>query len=354
MDISSRLSISYYKEIATINESHKVFLVQHQKTGQIYIKKILDIYNKNVLQELSTSPVCGTPRIIKFCEDHDKLILIEEYISGTPLSEVIKNHSLTPAIITKILLQLCDTVASLHSLNPPIIHRDIKPTNIIITSFNYPVLIDFNAAKNYDTNSTNDTVLLGTQGYAAPEQYGFGSSSPQTDIYSLGILLKEMVDSLTEKTNMFGSIIEQCTQINPADRYQTVSALKNDLVSFCESNTTKKTRKHPINYLPPGFRTRTPWKMLLASLSYLMIFWLSLTMEIKDVSIASAWVERVTCLIMLLAIIAGTFDYCGIQQIMPICKHKNRMIRYIGIFILDTIFATITLVIMSIIFEFFP
>ena len=79
---------------------------------------------------------------------------------------------------------------------PAIIHRDIKPSNIIITAYNRAVLLDFNAAKYYSCQSTEDTVLLGTQGYASPEQYGFGSSSPQTDIYSMGILFRELLNSI--------------------------------------------------------------------------------------------------------------------------------------------------------------
>ena len=92
---------------------------------------------------------------------------------------------------------LCNILEALHSMTPPIIHRDIKPSNIIITSYNYAMLLDFNAAKQFSGQNESDTVLIGTPGYAAPEQYGFGSSSPKTDIYSLGIVLREMLDRIT-------------------------------------------------------------------------------------------------------------------------------------------------------------
>ena len=88
----------------------------------------------------------------------------------------------------------------------PIIHRDIKPSNIMITEQNHVVLLDFNAAKLYTNASTNDTVLLGTKGYAAPEQYGFGSSSPQTDIYAIGVLIKEAADHMTNVPERLFSI----------------------------------------------------------------------------------------------------------------------------------------------------
>lgn len=83
------------------------------------------------------------------------------------------------------MIMLCNILNALHSMTPPIIHRDIKPSNIIITSYNYAMLLDFNAAKQFSGQNESDTVLIGTPGYAAPEQYGFGSSSPkQTYILS--------------------------------------------------------------------------------------------------------------------------------------------------------------------------
>lgn len=94
------------------------------------------------------------------------------------------------------MYDLCEILEKLHSVTPPIVHRDTKPSNIIITNYEHVVLLDFNAAKYFADTDTADTILLGTKGYAAPEQYGFGSSTPQTDIYALGILLKELVKSL--------------------------------------------------------------------------------------------------------------------------------------------------------------
>lgn len=127
---------------------------------------------------------------------------------------------------------LCNILEALHSMTPPIIHRDIKPSNIIITSYNYAMLLDFNAAKQFSGQNESDTVLIGTPGYAAPEQYGFGSSSPKTDIYSLGIVLREMLGSITPVPDIapilhrLNLIAERCTQMTPAARYQSVVELK--------------------------------------------------------------------------------------------------------------------------------
>ena len=195
MDLDQRLAISYYKPIAAINEPHHVYLVQHQETKKIAIKKVLDVYNLAVYAELYRNPIAGTPQIINYYEEAGQLTVIEEYISGTSLQDKISHTDIAPNDMLQYMLDLCTILEQLHLHNPAIIHRDVKPSNVIITSYNRAVLLDFNAAKYHTAAKDSDTILLGTQGYAAPEQYGFGQSSPQTDIYSIGILLKEMAEA---------------------------------------------------------------------------------------------------------------------------------------------------------------
>ena len=79
VEISQRLSISYYKVVATINEPHKIYLVQHQETGKFFVKKILDVYSIDVYRYLREHPIQGIPQVIDFYEDNSTLTLIEEY-----------------------------------------------------------------------------------------------------------------------------------------------------------------------------------------------------------------------------------------------------------------------------------
>lgn len=303
--------MSDYKIISALNEEHKVYLVQSALSGNIYVQKILDVYNIRVYEYLYRNPVAGIPRLINYYEDGNQLIVIEEYISGTSLQEKIDNSDLSVSDIRSYMIMLCNILEALHSMTPPIIHRDIKPSNIIITSYNYAMLLDFNAAKQFSGQNESDTVLIGTPGYAAPEQYGFGSSSPKTDIYSLGIVLREMLGSITPVPNIapilhrLNLIADRCTQMTPAARYQSVAELKNAVSqsyypaqhstsaagnssqyahhNHDNTNNTANadTAKRAIHdsasrFIPPGFRTRTPWKMLLSSVAYLFIIWLCL------------------------------------------------------------------------------
>ena len=233
MNLSDRLSVSYYKTIAPINESHKVYLVRHQETGRLFVKKILDIYSIEIYKELQQHPVEGIPRIIAACEEDGKLTVIEEFISGTTLRDKIEsaeppNDPLSVSLIGSYMIQLCDILERLHSLDPPVIHRDIKPSNIMITGFDNIVLLDLNAARYYSgvPDQEADTKLLGTHGYAAPEQYGFMESRPQTDIFSVGRTLKDAVDALPYRDHTFDAVIERCTQMDPSKRYASAGALK--------------------------------------------------------------------------------------------------------------------------------
>lgn len=337
MDYAGRLAISYYNTIATINSSHKIYLAQHRETAKIYIKKILDIYNPDIYKYLMEHHITGIPQLYNVYEENGQLTLIEEFISGRSLQEIIDARTLTLDLIIRFVSELCDILEKLHILTPPIIHRDIKPSNIIITPCCHVVLIDFNAAKFLTDTSDHDTVLLGTKGYAAPEQYGFGFSTPQTDIYALGILLQELSSALSVKTNIFDTLISKCTKMNPSDRIQTVQELKIEIEKLQKDNNVghNAADSQRKGLAPPGFRTRTPWKMFTASIVYLFIFWTCLSMEVKDITVFHLWLERITSLFIMLSIVFCCFNYCNVQRFISLCTNKHPFMRCIGIVILN-------------------
>jgi tRNA A-37 threonylcarbamoyl transferase component Bud32 len=324
-----------YKTIATLNGDHNVYLVQKENDTKIYVKKELDVFNAEVYAYLFSNPIEGIPQIINYYEENNRLIVIENYISGTSLENRLHSDDLSLEEILRYMNDLCVTLEKLHSAKPAIIHRDIKPSNIIITEFGRAVLLDFNAAKLYSPSATEDTVLLGTQGYAAPEQYGFGSSSPQTDIYSLGILFKEMLTSANIQNEYYNAVISRCTQLEPGKRYQTISDLRQALLSSTQVNPSSKKSTGILRYALPGYRTLTPWKMLLATAYYLFFAWICTYMQINDTYGAKLWFERFYVYLILVVLPMSTFNYLGIHRAMPLCSNKYRIVRYIGVLILD-------------------
>lgn len=354
MDYSHRLSISYYKTIATINESHKIYLVQHQENKKFFVKKILDVYSIDVYRYLKDYPVKGIPRIIDYCEEDNTLILIEEFISGTTLREKIETQALTKNLIGKYMIGICDILQNLHSHTPPLIHRDIKPSNIMISDFDNVILLDFNAAKyqSGQENRESDTVLLGTQGYAAPEQYGFGESSPQTDIYSVGIVLKEAVLSSIPNDKTFDPIIDKCTQMDPGKRFHSVKELKRAINRAIGGEKIPDESDEPVyKFLPPGFRTLKIWKMIIALPVYALITYITIGMKVEgSYSSGSIWTARLYLFLGFIINILIICNYMDIQSHFAPCRSRNLLIKLLGIIGL-MIAATLSLTILVILIE---
>lgn len=354
MDYTIRLALSYYKTIATLNEPHNIYLVQHQETNKIYVKKVLDIYNKEIFIRLYNNPITGIPKIIDLFEIDNQLIVIENFISGCSLQEKIDAKELTKESIYEYMDELCSILEQLHNFTPPIIHRDIKPSNIIITEHNHLILLDFNAAKYLTNKNENDTVLLGTKGYAAPEQYGFGSSTERTDIYALGIILKEMVSSISSNIYEFNNIILKCSQINPYDRYYSVTQFKEALNKVRYPNCSKERKPLTLkSFILPGYRTLTPWKMIVATLGYLCIISLTPSLNVDNAGKLEVYVDRFYFLLIMLSIVFCCFNYMDIRSYFSLSKHKNRFLRYIGIFILNIAIIFILLLQMTFISDIF-
>ncbi len=136
------------------------------------------------------------PRIYDhFCEN-GRWYLVMDFIEGETLEERLSrmpNGQLPLAEVLRLGIQLCNVLGYLHSRQPPIIFRDLKPANIMLTGDGHLYLIDFGIARLFKPGQSKDTTALGSAGYAAPEQYGKAQSTPQTDIYALGATLHQLV-----------------------------------------------------------------------------------------------------------------------------------------------------------------
>ncbi|WP_339202331.1 serine/threonine-protein kinase [Paenibacillus sp. FSL P2-0322] len=133
------------------------------------------------------------PRIVDFFEHPPSgaVYLVMDYIEGITLEAYMKGYQgyIPQEQIVPFALQLLDVLDYLHTRQPPVIYRDLKPTNIMLTPEMEFILIDFGIARSYKAEVDQDTVKLGTVGFAAPEQYGAGQTDARSDLYSLGALL---------------------------------------------------------------------------------------------------------------------------------------------------------------------
>ncbi len=208
-------------------------------------------------------------------------------------------------------------------------------------------LLDFNAARFYNGSGGEDTVLLGTRGYAAPEQFGFGESVPQTDIYAVGVLLREPVSVCAQPAPHLEKITARCMQLNPQDRYPSAAALRDALTGVPQNVPCAKGLYARKAFLPPGFRTGNIWKMLFALLGYAFILYFSLSTDFERVFGAAETAERVFSLIAFLYLIFATCNYCNMQRIMPLCKSRKLPLKIIGVILLDVIGFVLILYLMA-------
>ena len=132
------------------------------------------------------------PRIYNAFNENGRSYLVMDFIEGKTLFQLLKESGNRPLPVMQVLdyaRQLCDVLAYLHQQRPAIIFRDLKPTNVMVTSNGHVYLIDFGIARFFKEGQAQDTMFLGSPGYAAPEQHGSAQTNPRSDLYSLGATL---------------------------------------------------------------------------------------------------------------------------------------------------------------------
>lgn len=191
------------------------------------------------------------PRVVDVIEDEDSIFIVRDYIEGETLETIVRMYGAQPADkVIKWGKQMCSVLGYLHSQNPPLIYRDMKPANVILKPDETIKFIDFGIMRTYKPNQSSDTCCLGTKGYAAPEQFGGSQTDGRTDIFGLGMTMFRLVTGLnpTEPPYEIGPIclvnpnlpkgleyiISKCTRPNPAERYQSCDELMADLNNYLE------------------------------------------------------------------------------------------------------------------------
>ena len=210
------------------------------------------------------------PRIVDIINQEGVIYVVMDFIEGETISDRLKKEGAQPQeLVIEWGLQLASALDYLHNMNPPVIYRDMKPSNVMIKPEGGVKLIDFGTAKEYDVENNADTTALGTRGYAAPEQFGDSkgrgiyNTDERTDIYNLGATLYHIVTGMNPceppyeirpirewnpaLSSGLEKILLKCTQADPKDRYQNCSELMYALEHYNElDDAYKKKNKHKM------------------------------------------------------------------------------------------------------------
>lgn len=319
------------------NEYKKIELVE--KNEKLFVRKqFFQHDNKAIYEWLKMRAYPHFPKIYEINNMENGFEIIEEYLDGELLRDLIPIDDIH--VVGRYAYQLSEALLFLHKRK--IVHRDLKPDNIIVVNGHIKV-IDFDIAKNINKEKKMDTHVLGSLGYAAPEQYGFSYSSQQSDIYAFGNVLNEMItgclvnEQLTD--SQYEGVVKKCTQLDPDQRYHSVEPLQKDL---------KQAIANRSKYTLPGFRTGKTFNRILASLAYLFIIWFLIIIKVSEAKNIQdvLYTKTMVAYIFLLPIIMFT-NYLDIKRFNPM-----KRFRFIGNIILGiALFFTGCFVIM-IIFSF--
>jgi tRNA A-37 threonylcarbamoyl transferase component Bud32 len=219
------------------------------------------------------------PDVHSYFAENGRQYLVMEYVEGHTLLDVLNRAGgvLPPAVVLEWGRQICDVLAYLHSRNPPVIFRDIKPSNIMLDGYGRIKLIDFGTARIFDTSKHTDTLKMGSIGYAPPEQYqGQGQTSPQTDLYALGATLHQLLTNQDPSARPFvftppsllrpevpeaaSRAIMRALNLDPAQRFTTAVDMRRALEHGMVDAPTTALRSVTTGAAP------NPWLMAFLAL----------------------------------------------------------------------------------------
>ena len=222
-----------YSEVKYLvrKDSHSKALLEKRDGRRLValrIKKPFDIAVYRALTEIENENLCT---VCEVSENDQEYLVLEEFCEGVPLSELV-GEKLSESEAVFAAMSVANALYALNSRG--IVHRDIKPENIVISAEKHIKLIDFNISRIYKDTSSSDTKMLGTIGYAAPEQFGITQSDIRSDIYSVGVLLNMLLVGehpvvKMSRNKVIKPVLDRCLKINPADRYGSAEELYREL-----------------------------------------------------------------------------------------------------------------------------
>ena len=374
MTLEEESRLSFYRELTVLDEKKNIVLVQDIRNSELCVKKTLDIYSRDVYEQLASVRIEGVPAVKECVADDGKLIVVEEYVQGRSLKQVLDEQGLLKEEQAyNIAVQLADVLVRLHQLEPAIVHRDIKPSNIIIEKNGHVNLIDFNAARHVNADKNEDTRMLGTVYFAAPEQFGFGQSDERTDIYGLGATINYIMTGDKPGAGIaecrFSDILKKCLMVDAKDRYQSAAELRGVLdmlnysivqdnrkkaeTAFGKDNTVSvvrtyrnirdiivkmyrkyQKRNYDIDtswrrYLLPGFRRLNVVYCLIALVWYAVIVWMTITFAVTDsktgipVTGGELTMYKIAVFVLLFGMTMWFGNYLNIRRKLPGMKKIN-------------------------------
>lgn len=236
------MSVVYLANDTHLNRNWAVKEVRKRgntKNDEIVVNSLLA--EANMVKRLDHPAL---PRIVDIIDKSDTIYIVMDFIEGESLDKVLREYGAQPEEkVIEWAMQICDVFSYLHSQKPPIIYRDMKPANLMLKPNGNISIIDFGIAREYKEQNLADTTVLGTKGYAPPEQYS-GQTDPRSDIFALGMTMHHLLTGIDPRggepyapvrqwnpalSEGIEAIINKCVEPAAENRYQSAAELLVDL-----------------------------------------------------------------------------------------------------------------------------
>lgn len=223
------------------NDKTEISIVFNNLTETTHILRVCKNRNlSEVCEKLKSIKNPNVAFIYDYIYENGNTYIIEEYISGETVEDIIEHKGVFSEDETaRIIINICNALEIFHHQNPPVIHNDIKPSNIMIREDGTVKLFDFDISRTYKEGNTQNTTLFGTEEYASPEHFGFGQTDPRSDVYSLGVTMHKMLTNEVLSSShgityngKLKAVLKKCTEADSKNRYSSVKELKRDLERF--------------------------------------------------------------------------------------------------------------------------
>lgn len=357
--------LSAYQDYGALGNKENIHLVRNKNTGKICVKKVLGKEQESIIQFRKKNSSPYFPQVLDVIETSEEIILIEEYIEGVTLEEYMMGEPLNEQQAVNIARQICEALTCLHNAAPMIVYRDLKAENVMITSQKLVKLVDFDISRKYQEGKNRDTELLGTAEYAAPEQFGYFQTDNRTDIYAFGVLFNYMltgkfpVECVTN--GKYRELVRKCIELEPAKRYQNAEKIMEDLPAgygMFEKLYAKHEKgeesleEKQVSWLPPGFRSGTFWKILVAIFGYIFILYIGFTIEFTDgknnvLPLGQLWLNRGCFTLALITTVLFNFNYGGCLEQIPIVRKLTPILRVMMFGVTALIFIAFAVILAS-------
>ena len=307
MDLKLQYLEESFETLTALDEKPKpaVFLVKRKCDKRIYVKKYVSPEAAKTCEKLKGMKNRNVAEVYEAAWNETTGILIEEFINGITLGEYLERwRVLEESKACCMVRELCQGLFDIHNLG--IVHRDLKPENIMLSNDQVLKIIDFGIARVMKEDRTRDTAILGTAGYAAPEQFGYMQTDPRADIYAIGVLLNKLLTGVLPTERLYSvqpvcGIIQRCIEIDAKNRFQSIQELRRTIETTLpgnfvsggvyrareygtegtehrkpenggsDSRTTAGKRSGCVIRGVPGFRTGVLWKNVVATIGYLFL-----------------------------------------------------------------------------------